>query len=193
MGVCPRATPIIVFPPIGRQAPAMAKKTGFEALMQVVAGEWCLGQGFEPDGEHSDMTRFIPATGRVGADDFVRWAFEASDVAPDDPAPRWERARVAIRAAFVAHMGGEAVDAAALRWPESDVPPYARMPLPDPEAFARNLTDEELEEEMHVREDWRDRLIAQYELERRRRPAPWIPWACSAAVLLFLCWAWLWA
>ncbi|HKR25314.1 MAG TPA: hypothetical protein VJS15_08655 [Allosphingosinicella sp.] len=171
----------------------MARKTGFEALMEVVAGEWCLGQGLERDGKPRDMTRFIPAAGSVGADDFVRWAFEASDVAPDDPAPRWERARIAIRAAFVAHMGADAVDAAALRWPESDAPPCARMPLPDPEAFARNLTDEELEEEMNAREDWRDRRIAQRELARRRGPAAWVRWVVGAAALLWLLlayWAW---
>lgn len=158
--------------------------------MQVVCAQWCLGRRFEPDGEYSDMTRFFPATGSVGADQFVRWAFEASAVRPDDPAPRWRRARAAIRAAFIAHMGGEVVDAAALRWDEVDVLGRPRLPLPDPEAFARNLTDEELVEEMGAREDWRDRLIAERELDRRRRPPAWIGWAASGVFLMALLLYW---
>ena len=160
--------------------------------MQVVCGEWCLGSRFEPDGEYVDMIRLIPATGRVSADQFVRWAFAASSVGLDDPAPRWQRARAAIRAAFIAHMGGEVVDAAALRWDEVDPLGRPMLPLPDPEAFARNLTDEELEEELGAREDWRDRLIAQRELDRRRRPPAWIGWASYAVLLLALLLFWLW-
>jgi len=171
----------------------MAKLTGFEALMQIVHGEWCLGATMDGLGEVSDVTRFIPETGIVTADQFVEWVFLASDDEARDGTPKWQRAKTAIRAAFVLHMGGETVDAAALRWAESDVPAYARMPLPDPEAFARNLTDEELEEEMNVREDWRDRLIAQRELERRGRPAAWVRWTLYAASLLVLLyWAWIW-
>lgn len=146
----------------------MARKTGFEALMQVVAAEWCLGSRFEPDGEYFDMTRLIPVTGMVSADDFVRWAFEASYVGFDDPAPRWQRAKLAIRAAFIELMGREAVDASALRWPDSDAPSYARMPITDPEAFARNLTDDELEQDFNASDDWRDQPIIQHEIERRR-------------------------
>lgn len=181
----------IAFPPIGDQAPDMTKGTGIEALMRVVCGEWCLGSRFEPDGEHIDMTRFIPATGRVSADEFVRWAFEASSVGLDDPAPRWQHARAAIRAAFIAHMGGEVVDAAALRWDDVDVLGRPRLPLPDPEAFVRKLSDEELEEEVGACEDWRDRLITQRELDRRRRPAAWIRWASYVALLLMLLLYWI--
>jgi hypothetical protein len=168
----------------------MNRKSGFEALMQVVAAEWCLGQGFGPDGESIDLTRYVPESGVVSADDFVRWAFEASDVAFDDPAPRWQRAKAEIRAAFVTHMGGETVDAARLRWPESDLPDYARMPIPDPGAFARKLTVEELEGEIRTREDYRDRLIAQYELERRAHP-PWL-WLLALAWLVLSAWYWGW-
>ncbi|MGD9714758.1 MAG: hypothetical protein AB7V46_22260, partial [Thermomicrobiales bacterium] len=121
-----------------------------------------------PDGEYFDMTRLIPATGMVSADEFVRWAFEASPVGFDDPAPRWQRAKLAIHAAFTEQMGAEIVDAAALRWPESGVPSDARMPITDPEAFARNLTDDELDEDLNAVEDWRDRSIIQHEIERRR-------------------------
>ncbi|HYJ52127.1 MAG TPA: hypothetical protein VEW04_03060 [Allosphingosinicella sp.] len=168
----------------------MAKKDGFEALMRVVAAEWCLGQRFEPDGEPTDVTRFIPPSGDVCADEFVRWAFEASSVRFDDPAPRWQRAKAEIRAAFVTYMGGETVDAARLRWAESDLPDYARMPISDPGAFARKLTKEELEGEMKVQEDWRDRLVAQHELERRAH-RPWL-WAPALACLVFLAWNWGW-
>jgi hypothetical protein len=164
----------------------MAKKDGFEALMQVVAAEWCLGSRFEPDGEFTEMTSYFPGSGLVGAEEFVRWAFAASSVRFDDPAPRWQRAKAEIRAAFVTHMGGETVDAARLRWPESDLPDYARMPITDPEAFARKLTDEELQEEVKAREDWRDRLVAERELERRGRP-PWL-WAAALAWLVLLAW-----
>jgi len=106
----------------------------------------------------------------------------------------WQRAKAAIRAAFIEHMGAEVADAAALRWPESDVPPYARMPISDPEAFARNLTDEELQAEMDAREDWRDRLIAERELERRRWPQS-VRWGLLALGLLMIAlaaWDWGW-
>lgn len=153
-------------------APAMAATGGIEALMQVVAAEWCLGRVMHEDGEVSNVTQLIPRTGKVTADQFVDWVFQASNKDPRDPTPMWQRARVAIRAAFVRHMGGEIVDAEALRWDVVDVLGDPMLPLPDPAAFARNLTDEELEEELSAREDWRDRLIAQRELDRRRR-FPW--------------------
>jgi hypothetical protein len=165
----------------------MARKSGIEALMHVVSAEWCLGSVMHGDGEVSSVTQLIPKTGTVTADQFVDLVFQVSSREARDPAPVWQRARAAIRAAFVQHMGGETVDAAALRWDVVDVLGRPMLPLPDPEAFARNLTDEELEEEMNAREDWRDRLIAKRELERRRRPAGWILWAAFyAAVILLL-------
>lgn len=164
--------------------------------MQVVSAEWCLGSVRHDDGEVSSVTQLIPRAGTVSADQFVDWVFQVSSREARDPAPVWQRARAAIRAAFVEHMGGETVDAAALRWDVVDVLGRPMLPLPDPEAFARNLTDEELEAAMNAREDWRDRLIAERELDRRRRPAGWTVWAFHAAVLLLLLvlWrAWLWA
>jgi hypothetical protein len=115
------------------------------------------------------MTRFFPSAGTVSADEFVCWAFEASAIRFDDAKPKWQRAKAAIRAAFVAHLGSEVVDASALRWNEVDVLGRPSLPLPDPEAFVRNLTDEELEEEVAAGDDWRDRIVARQELDRRRR------------------------
>lgn len=171
----------------------MARQGGIEALMEVVSAEWCLGGVIHDDGEMSAVTQLIPKTGTVTADQFVDWVFQVSSREARDPAPVWRRARAAIRAAFVEHMGGETVDAAALRWDVVDPLGRPMLPLPDPEAFARNLTDAELEEQMNAREDWRDRLIAQRELERRRRPPAWSMWAFYVAVslLLLLCWRWL--
>jgi hypothetical protein len=164
----------------------MAATGGIEALMHVVRAQWCLGSVMHGDGEVSDVTQLIPKTGKVTADQFVDWVFLASAEEARDGTPKWQRARAAIRTAFVTHMGGEVVDAAAFRWDEVDVLGRPKLPLPDPEAFARNLTDEELEEELSACEDWRDRLIVQRELDRRWRPAAWIGWASSVAFLLAL-------
>ena len=170
----------------------MAAKSGIEALMHVVCAEWCLGRVMHGDGEVADLTQLIPKTGTVTADQFVDWVFLASAEEARGPEPRWQRARAAIRAAFIRHMGGEIVDAAALRWDAVDPLGRTMLPLPDPEAFARNLTDEELEEEMSAGEDWRDRLIARRELDRRRLPAAWVGWALSATFLLALLLYWRW-
>lgn len=169
----------------------MAKRRGIEALMQVVAAQWCLGSRFGSDGEYIEMTRSFPKTGSASADDFVRWAFEASGIPLEDPTPRWQRARAEIRAAFIAHLGAETVDAAALRWTKVDVLGRPSLPLPDPEAFVRNLTDEELEEELKTREDWRDRIIAQQELDRRRDPPVPVRLAVYAVPLMLLLY-WIW-
>jgi hypothetical protein len=149
----------------------MARRRGFEALMQIVGESWCLGQSYSGDGKPVQVTDFIPATGTVTADQFVEWVFLASPPDAFDGSPKWERARVAIRAAFVRHMGGEAVDAGALRWTivEGRAPPM--IPLGHPGLFARNLTDAELEayREIHGAES-REWILAQRELSRRRHP-----------------------
>lgn len=170
----------------------MAAKSGIEALMKLVCAEWCLGKVMHGDGEVSDVTQLIPKEGKVSADQFVEWVFLASGEEARGPEPMWSRARAEIRAAFIRHMGGEIVDARALRWDAVDPIGRTMLPLTDPVAFARNLTDAELEEEMNVREDWRDRLIAERELQRRRRP-PWLMplwWALCLIGLTLAAWLW---
>lgn len=152
----------------------MAAKTDFDALMHVVCAEWCLGSAMTRNGARLDVTRFIPETGPVSADQFVEWVFLASNEEQRDPKPMWQRARVAIRAAFVRHMGGETVDATALRWGVAADGTVSQLPITDPAAFARNLTDDELlDREGEFGADWRDRIIARNELARRHARPLW--------------------
>jgi hypothetical protein len=165
----------------------MTRKRGLEALMEFVAAQWCLGTELTGTG-HSDFRRLLPKSGPVTADQFVDYVFRGSGEEARGPAPRWQRARSEIRAAFVEQMGGETADAAALIWTEE------YLPLPDPEAFTRNLTKEEL---LGYREEYGERsrewILAQREL-RRRSPSPrvWpILWV-AAALLVIGYWLWRW-
>ncbi len=99
-----------------------------------------------------------------------------------------QRARAAIRAAFVEHMGGDTADASALVWPEE------YLPLPDPESFMRNLTEEELlGYKKEAGTDGRECILAQNELRRRRRPSPLVMLLWGAASLLVIAyWLWRW-
>lgn len=69
------------------------------------------------------------------------------------------------------------------------------MPLPDPVAFARNLTAAELEEYREILgADSREWIIAQDELARRRR-SPWLEplrWAAALISLALVAWMWVW-
>lgn len=160
-------------------------KSGIDALMHVVAAQWCMGYRRDDSGESSDFRRFIPPSGTVTADQFVDWVFLGSYPNPLESPALEQRARTDIRAAFVKHMGSETVDAAALHWPDE------HMPLPDPEAFTRNLTQEEL---LGYREEFgegsREWILAQNELRRRRRPRTLIVWA-AGFTLLAAYWLWL--
>lgn len=155
----------------------MKPRPGFDALMHFVCEQWCLGSEMDGYGETSDGRRFFPEAGSVTADQFVEWVFLASGPDAREPAPMWQRAKAEIREAFIRHMGGENVDVGALRWNggASAQPEY--LPLPDPEAFARNLTVEELagyREEFG--EDSREWIIAQREMARRKRRPFWVNW-----------------
>lgn len=131
--------------------------------------------------------RFIPGSGMVTADQFVEWVFLASEPEVRGPEPRWQRARAEIRAAFVEHMGGETAPASALVWAEE------YLPLPDPEAFARNLTEQELLDYRHeFGADSRDWIVAQNELKRRRGLSPGIKSILWGAAALFVIAYWLW-
>jgi hypothetical protein len=162
---------IVVRPPLRCHDFAMAAKTGFDALMREVCENWCLGQDMGETGNLSDVRRFFPETGTVTADQFVDWVLLASRPDARGPAPIWQRGRIAIREAFVRCMGGEAVDARALRWPggPEDQPRY--LPIPNPDKFTRNLTEEELTAyEERFGADSREWILAKNELARRRRP-----------------------
>lgn len=166
----------------------MAGRTGYDALVHVVAAQWCIGGRLGSHGE-DDFRSLLPKSGPVTADQFVACVFRASEDEVRGGAPRWQRARTEIRAAFVAHMGGEIADASALVWPE------AYLPLPEPEAFARNLTKDEL---LGHREEFgegsREWVLAQNELRRRRWPSPLARtslWA-AASLLVIAYWLWRW-
>lgn len=168
----------------------MAAKTGFDVLMRLVCEDWCLGQDMDGAGNLSDVRRFFPETGKVTADQFVEWVFLASRPETRGPAPMWRRGRIAIREAFVRCMGGEVVDANALRWPggPEDQPRY--LPLSNPEKLTRNLTEEELKAyEDKFGADSREWILARRELERRRRPPSWAEVLGGAIVLALLGWA----
>jgi hypothetical protein len=114
------------------------------------------------------MRRFIPETGKVTADQFVEWAFLASNPETLNSDPMWQRARVEIRTAFIRLLGDEVVEANALRWPGGPKSQPKYLPLPNPEAFARNLTAEELESFKEIfGKTSREWIIARRELERR--------------------------
>jgi hypothetical protein len=168
----------------------MAERTGIDALVHVVAAQWCIGYTYEENGEGRDFRRFIPPSGTVTADQFVDWVFLGSFPDALETPSLEQRARADIRGAFVRHMGGDTVDAAALHWP------HEHLPLPDPEAFARNLTEEELLGHRDVYgEDSRDWIVAQNELRSRRRwlspRATQILWVtASLLVIAYFLWRW---
>lgn len=91
-------------------------KDGFDALMQVVCAGWGYCGSIHRDGTPLHVTLFIPDEGPVTADQFVEWVLLAARVNPNSEPERRQRHKDAIRAAFVEHMGGEAVDARLLRW-----------------------------------------------------------------------------
>lgn len=93
----------------------MAEKTGYDALMERV----CVGLGFcgcVKHGKPLHVDDFIPPSGPVTADQFVEWVFLADNMNPNADPKRWDPTKQGIKAAFIEHMGGEVVDAKALRW-----------------------------------------------------------------------------
>jgi hypothetical protein len=89
----------------------MATASPFDALIHEV----CVGLGWcggVVAGEHLHVGDLLPATGIVTADQFVDLVLRAEGV----KATRRRRDdKAALRAAFIHHMGGETVDAAAVR------------------------------------------------------------------------------
>jgi len=52
----------------------------------------------------------------VTAEQFVEWLFQAEGVAPSSDPAKWGKHKDGLREAFVRHMGGNMVDASALKW-----------------------------------------------------------------------------
>ena len=93
----------------------VSAKTGYDALMEVV----CVGWGFcgcIKDEKPLHVDFFIPPSGPVTADQFVEWVFLAYNMNPNSDLAKWQRHKDALKAAFIAHMGGEVVDAERLQW-----------------------------------------------------------------------------
>ncbi|WP_156313589.1 hypothetical protein [Erythrobacter sp. SG61-1L] len=65
-------------------------------------------------GQRLHVTTLIPPSGPVHASQFVEWLLLADNINPN--LPEYSRHKAALTAAFVAHMGGEVVDASSLRW-----------------------------------------------------------------------------
>lgn len=94
-------------------------QTGYGALMHEACVVWGFCGCIKHDTPlHVDL--FIPYGGPVSADQFVDWLFLADNVNPYLEPAKWQRHKVALRAAFVRHMGANTVDARLLRW--SDAP-----------------------------------------------------------------------
>lgn len=92
----------------------MTPKSGYDAqLHEVCVGlGWC---GGGVDGEPRHVGMFIPTSGPVTAGQFVDRLFQAEGMDPSDEPERWLKHKKALREAFIRHMGGEVVDARALK------------------------------------------------------------------------------
>ena len=69
---------------------------------------WC---GSLKDGKQLQVSDFIPETGSVSADEFVRWLIVAEGLPPETDASRLKQ----LKAVFVKHMGADVISAEALR------------------------------------------------------------------------------
>lgn len=96
--------------------PYQAGDSAFDKLMHFVCVDWGYCGSVKADGTPLHVTMIIPDAGPVTADQFVEWVFLAENINPNAEPERWQRHKDAIRAAFVEHMGGDAVDSSALRW-----------------------------------------------------------------------------
>ena len=90
---------------------------GFDALMHDACAVWGFC-GCIKFGEPLHVTQLIPPDGPVHAGQFVEWVLLADNVNPNHS--KYDRHKAAILASFVAHMGGEVVDASLLRWSDCE-------------------------------------------------------------------------
>lgn len=86
--------------------------SAYDALLD----EICMERGFcgdVVDGKPLHVYMFVPEQGRVSAEQFVEWVFQAEGMDPNGEAAIMHRA--ALRQAFIRHMGSEVVDAQRLK------------------------------------------------------------------------------
>jgi hypothetical protein len=91
-------------------------KIGFDALMHDACVRWGFCGCIKRE-QPLHVTTLIPPNGPVHANQFVEWLLLADNVNPN--LERYDRHKVALAAAFVTHMGSDVVDAALLRWSDS--------------------------------------------------------------------------
>jgi hypothetical protein len=105
-------------------------ETGFDALMHTACVVWgfcgCMKQG-----SLLHVTMLISEKGPVHASQFVEWLLLADNLNPN--LPEYDRHKLALTKAFIAHMGAEVVDASILHWSDCD---------PDPDAPERKYRGE---------------------------------------------------
>ncbi len=96
-------------------------RKGFDALMDIACSGWGFC-GCIKNGNPLHVTDLIPSEGPVSADQFVDWLFLADDMNPNSAPERWQRAKKALREAFINCMGAEIVDASRLIWSSCEPP-----------------------------------------------------------------------
>lgn len=87
------------------------KTHGFDALLEEVCVTWGYCGCIKND-QTLHVSLLIPPEGPVSADQFVEWLCLADDVNPNTQPLD---IKAGLRAAFVTHMGADAVDARLLR------------------------------------------------------------------------------
>jgi hypothetical protein len=100
----------------GCQNGKMAKKTGYDALMDKVCVEWGFCGGIDDQGNPSHVDFYIPDSGPVTAEQFTDWVFLADGMDPEEDLSKWQPHKDRIISAFVSLMGSEIVDASELKW-----------------------------------------------------------------------------
>jgi len=92
----------------------MARPNAFDGMMHEFCARrgWC---GSIKDGKRLHVTDFVPETGPVSTDEFVKWLVMADGFDPDEPsATEVSRWMPELKAVFVKHMGADIVDASNL-------------------------------------------------------------------------------
>jgi hypothetical protein len=91
----------------------MAREQAFDELYDRI----CVGLGFcggLVDGKIHYVTDYIPETGPITAEQFVKWVFDAEGYSVDDP--HRTKFHSALKQAFTECMGCDCVDARALKF-----------------------------------------------------------------------------
>jgi hypothetical protein len=92
----------------------MGRPNAFDEMLR----EFCIKLGWcggVKDGKPVYVIDFIPETGPVSADEFVRWLIMADGLDPDQlSAAQINRWIPELKAVFVKHMGADVIDASNL-------------------------------------------------------------------------------